>query len=213
MPNIFRKLLAMLLCGVMLWQMSPSAFAADGEPEQEFPLISSENPSPEITNQDASPSAPAAPETADVPVEPSPAGELTPLDKPELDTLAELESTTFGAPVIHISGVADGRKNDSVHQYCDPPVIEIKAEAGLASVTVSYNDSDFPQPVQAGAAKYCIYYKTGTGSWLKLTETSAASYLWKNGKPGTAYSFTVQAVKGSTLSSYDSAGASITREK
>ena len=46
----------------------------------------------------------------------------------------------------------------------------------------------------AGAAKYRIYRKTGSGKWQKLVDTTALSYTDKNVKPGTKYTYTVRCV-------------------
>ena len=44
----------------------------------------------------------------------------------------------------------------------------------------------------AGAAKYRVYYKTGSGDWKKLQDTTSTSYIWTGAKPGEKYSFTVR---------------------
>ena len=68
----------------------------------------------------------------------------------------------------------------------------------------------------AGAVKYRVFYRTGSGSWKKLGDTTAASYTWKSAKNGATYSFTVQCVTAngkSAASGYDSTGRSITYYK
>ncbi len=65
----------------------------------------------------------------------------------------------------------------------------------------------------SGAEKYRVYYKTGSGGWKKLTDTTGTSYTWKNAKSGTKYSFTVRCVSKDgkkTVSSYDTKGKSLT---
>ncbi len=64
-----------------------------------------------------------------------------------------------------------------------------------------------------GAAKYRVFYKTGSGSWKKIGDTTAASYTWTKAKSGTKYSFTVRCVSkdGKTYTSaYDTKGLSVT---
>lgn len=43
-----------------------------------------------------------------------------------------------------------------------------------------------------GAAKYRVFYKTGNGSYVKLTDTTSTSYTWSGAKAGTKYTFTVR---------------------
>ncbi len=65
----------------------------------------------------------------------------------------------------------------------------------------------------SGAEKYRVYYKTGSGGWKKLTDTTGTSYTWKKAKSGTKYSFTVRCVSKDgkkTVSSYDTKGKSLT---
>ncbi|MCH5317266.1 MAG: leucine-rich repeat protein [Eubacterium sp.] len=64
-----------------------------------------------------------------------------------------------------------------------------------------------------GAAKYRVFYKTGNGSWQKLTDTTSTSYTWKGAKKGTKYTFTVRCISDdgkAYTSAYDSTGKSIT---
>lgn len=43
-----------------------------------------------------------------------------------------------------------------------------------------------------GAAKYRVFYKTGNGSYVKLTDSTSTSYTWSGAKAGTKYTFTVR---------------------
>ncbi len=43
-----------------------------------------------------------------------------------------------------------------------------------------------------GAAKYRVFYKTGNGSYTKLTDTTSTSYTWSGAKIGNKYTFTVR---------------------
>ena len=65
----------------------------------------------------------------------------------------------------------------------------------------------------AGAAKYRIYRKTGTGSWAKLSDTTALTYTDTTTKSGTKYSYTIRCLSSNAktfTSSYDNTGKSIT---
>lgn len=43
-----------------------------------------------------------------------------------------------------------------------------------------------------GAAKYRVFYKTGNGGYVKLTDTTSTSYTWSGAKIGNKYTFTVR---------------------
>ena len=64
----------------------------------------------------------------------------------------------------------------------------------------------------SGAEKYKVFYKTGSGEWTKIANTSNTEYTWKGAKSGTNYTFTVRCITsdGSAYTSwYDSTGKSI----
>lgn len=67
-------------------------------------------------------------------------------------------------------------------------------------------------PKSAGAAKYRIFRKTGTGSWVKLADTAAVNYTDTKAANGTAYSYTIRCLNssGSFVSAYNTIGKSIT---
>ena len=60
------------------------------------------------------------------------------------------------------------------------------------------------------AAKYRVFRKTGSGSWVKLTDTTSLSYLDKTAKSGTKYTYTVRCMSGNTYTSELVAGKTIT---
>ena len=65
----------------------------------------------------------------------------------------------------------------------------------------------------SGAENYRVLYKTGSGSWKKLDDTTSTSYFWSDGKKGTTYSFTVRCINsaGSIYTSgFDHKGVSVT---
>ena len=64
-----------------------------------------------------------------------------------------------------------------------------------------------------GAAQYRVLYKTGSGDWAKLVDTTSTSYTWTGAKSGTKYSFTVRCLNSDGkyyISTYDTIGKSIT---
>ena len=64
----------------------------------------------------------------------------------------------------------------------------------------------------SGAENYRVYYKTGSGSWTKIADTTSTSYIWKGAKSGTDYTFTVRCITSdgkSYTSGYDTKGKSI----
>lgn len=64
-----------------------------------------------------------------------------------------------------------------------------------------------------GAAGYYIYRKSAGGSWKRIGSVSSGStvnYTDTTVQSGTAYTYTVRAYKGSTLSGYDATGVSVT---
>ena len=64
----------------------------------------------------------------------------------------------------------------------------------------------------AGATDYVVYRKTGNGKWTKIetvTEKNKTTYLDKTAKKGVTYTYTVRAVNGKYISSYNSKGITI----
>ena len=67
----------------------------------------------------------------------------------------------------------------------------------------------------AGAAKYRVFRKTGSGKWVTLADTTALSYVDKTAKKGTKYTYTVRCVSadGKTFTSaYNTTGLSIVKK-
>lgn len=63
----------------------------------------------------------------------------------------------------------------------------------------------------AGAAKYRVFRKTGSGSWSKLADTSSAAYTDTSAGNGIKYIYTVRCLNGAGkyVSAYDTAGKEI----
>lgn len=65
----------------------------------------------------------------------------------------------------------------------------------------------------SGAQKYRVYVKTGSSSWKKLADTTAASYLHRSAQSGTTYTYTVRCISKDgrrTTSAYNTTGKRIT---
>ena len=63
-----------------------------------------------------------------------------------------------------------------------------------------------------GAGTYRIFYKEGSGSWKKLADTAAASYVWTGAESGKTYSFTLRGMNAAGTSyttGYDNTGKSV----
>ena len=89
--------------------------------------------------------------------------------------------------------------------YIAAPVLS-KVENVNGGVKVTWAKS-------AGAAKYRVFRKTGTGSWAKLGDTTALTYTDKTAKSGTQYTYTVRCLNNEATaftSSFDGTGKTIT---
>ena len=87
----------------------------------------------------------------------------------------------------------------------DAPM-DVKAESRVSGVLVSWNKCD-------GAQGYYIYRKGATGGFKqigKVTSGSTLTYLDTTAKAGETYSYTVRAYNGSSLSTYNLEGKSLT---
>ena len=83
----------------------------------------------------------------------------------------------------------------------------------VSSVVNTTNGVQITWGKVTGAAKYRVFYKTGSGGWTKLADTTSTSYTWTKPKSGTEYSFTVRCISSdgkSYTSAYDTTGKSIT---
>ncbi|MBS7359465.1 MAG: leucine-rich repeat protein [Oscillospiraceae bacterium] len=77
-----------------------------------------------------------------------------------------------------------------------------KAIAQSGKITVTFGKV-------SGAESYNIYRKTSGGNWKKIGTTASGSYTDKTAKKGTTYYYTVRAVNGSYMSSYNSNGLKV----
>ena len=81
---------------------------------------------------------------------------------------------------------------------------------GVKNVT---NGVTISWKAMSGAAQYRVFYKTGSGNWKRLGDTSSTSFTWRGGKSGTTYAFTVRCISAdgkSYTSAYDKTGVTIT---
>lgn len=88
--------------------------------------------------------------------------------------------------------------------FVAPPVLSSVSNV-YGGVTVSWQKT-------AGASKYRLYRKSGTGTWTKIADTTALSYTDSTAVSGTRYTYTVRGLDsaGTIVSSFDAAGKSIT---
>lgn len=92
----------------------------------------------------------------------------------------------------------------SITTYCDAPKI--------SSVTNEETGVQIVWGKVTGAVKYRVYYKTGSGTWTKIGDTTSNSYVWTGAKSGTAYTFTVRCLTADAkdyASGFDAVGKSI----
>ena len=92
----------------------------------------------------------------------------------------------------------------STIMYVAPPVVSVANEIGGVKVTWDK---------VPGAVNYRVFYKTGSGNWTRLAETTENSYLWEEAKNGQTYSFTVRCLNAegtAYVSAYDTVGVSTT---
>ena len=81
-----------------------------------------------------------------------------------------------------------------------PKLTKVTAQSGKITVTFGK---------VTGAKSYAVYRKTSTGGWTKIGTTTSGSYTDKTAKKGTTYCYTVRAVNGSYMSSYNSSGLKV----
>ncbi|MBQ6935039.1 MAG: hypothetical protein IJN49_00695 [Clostridia bacterium] len=89
-------------------------------------------------------------------------------------------------------------------KYLSTPKLT-KISSGKNGVTVSYSKI-------TGATGYAVYRKTGNGNWSKIatvTGNSKTSYLDKTAKKNVTYTYTVRAVNGKYMSSYNTKGITV----
>ena len=89
------------------------------------------------------------------------------------------------------------------------------ANPNLTSATNTSSGIKLVWGAVSGAAKYRVFYKTGSeNSWTKITDTTATNYTWTNAKAGTKYTFTVRCLSAdgkSYSSGYDATGLTLFR--
>ena len=95
-------------------------------------------------------------------------------------------------------------KNGIATKYLSTPKLTkvISKEKG---VSVAYGKV-------TGATSYVVYRKTGNGNWNKIATVKGnnkITYLDKTAKKGVKYTYTVRAVNGKYMSSYNSKGITI----
>lgn len=100
------------------------------------------------------------------------------------------------------NGVTSGYESDGITiRFLSAPKLT-KAVNVSSGIKVTYGKV-------SGATSYNVYRKVGSGSWKLMGTTKNAYYTDKNVKNGTTYKYTVRAVNGKTLSSFNSKGVSV----
>ena len=86
------------------------------------------------------------------------------------------------------------------------------AVPALGSVQNTSEGVELTWAPSTGAAKYQVLRRTGTDSWMKIAETASTSYVDSGAVVGTTYAYTLRGVgsNGTTVSSYDASGKTIT---
>ena len=89
-------------------------------------------------------------------------------------------------------------------QYIPQPAVS-SVENVSGGILIKWNAAN-------GAAKYYVLRRIGNGAWAKMGETANTSFTDDQVNGGTAYTYTIRAVgtDGSSLSSFDAAGKTIT---
>lgn len=97
-------------------------------------------------------------------------------------------------------------------------VTEVSAKPKLAQTSVSASTKSY-QTIKvswtavAGANKYKVYRKKGSGSYKKIKTTSAKSYTSSGLRSSTAYTYKVKAVRSTSTYSYAKSGANTASAK
>lgn len=124
-------------------------------------------------------------------------------------TWAQAESgTQYTFTVRCVSG--DGESYTSSYDNEGMSIVYIAAPK-LISVTDTEAGVKIIWDKVAGAAKYKVLYKIGSGDWNELANTIFTGYIWKEAARSTNYTFTVRCV-GSDLKSwsgYDTVGKAL----
>ena len=116
---------------------------------------------------------------------------------------------TYGFTVRGIS--ADGKTYTTNYDNTGKSILYIKTPQ-VTSVTNQADGIKIAWTASAGASRYRIFYKEGTGGWKKLTDVSGSSYTWTGAASGKTYGFTVRALNAAGtgfISSYDDTGRSL----
>ncbi|MBS7359826.1 MAG: hypothetical protein KIG53_04380 [Oscillospiraceae bacterium] len=93
----------------------------------------------------------------------------------------------------------------SIRMSAGPTVYGEKSSLGIPEILSLSNGADgvvLKWGKISEATSYRVYRKTANTSWTRLTTTGSTQYVDKSCKDGTAYTYTVRAVKGKTLSQY-----------
>lgn len=106
---------------------------------------------------------------------------------------------------------SDGKTYTSNYNTTGKTVTYVAAPV-ISSITNINGGVKIVWPKTAGAAKYRVFRKTGSGSWTKLADTASVAYTDTKAANGTTYSYTIRCLNstGSYVSAYNTTGKKIT---
>ena len=130
----------------------------------------------------------------------------------------DCSSTYYAVQWSHGSGISE---DDTIHTFTDSGnrtgsgiriyrfFAPIRIETPKISSTASTSDGvQINWKAVKGAYKYRVYYKNKNNNWVRMTETASTSYIDKDVKNGSSYTYTVRCVDkyGNFISDYDKTG-------
>lgn len=120
-----------------------------------------------------------------------------------VDKTAKSDKKYYYAVTTVVGSEESGYSSSKTINYLAAPVVKV-ANNSSTSIKVSWGKV-------AGAQKYEVWKKTGSGSWKKVKTTTSTSYTDKSVKNGTTYKYRVKAIDGKIVSGVKSDGESIKR--
>ena len=116
------------------------------------------------------------------------------------DTTAKSGTTyTYTVRAYNSNGISAYYSGSKLMFLATPKLTKATAQSG--KITVAFGKV-------SGAKSYNVYRKTSGGNWKKIGTSTSGSYIDKTAQKGTIYYYTVRAVNGSYMSSYNSTGVS-----
>ena len=82
-------------------------------------------------------------------------------------------------------------------------------EPALTSISNTTGGIKIGWKAVSGATLYRVYRKTADSNWSRIAEVTTTSFTDGTAKSGTSYTYTVRALSGSVISTYDETGLSV----